>query len=70
MTKRVQYREIPNVIGYSLFSRSMEGKRGSFMTLVENSMNKDSESRWTTVWKDFLARRDMASYLKLRWNFN
>ena len=66
---RVAYRPVPNVIGFSLFARAYEGARSGSFTIVENSLSKP-KYRWAEWFKDLADRRDMASYLKFRWNLN
>ena len=67
---RLSYRALPNVIGFSLFSRAYESGRSSNFTVVENSVNKQSSYRWVEWLRDMQDRRDMASYLRMRWTLN
>ena len=63
---RFAYRPVPNVIGFSLFTRAYENSRSGSFTLVENSLSKPSQ-RWADWFADLQDRRDISSYLKLRW---
>ena len=47
---RLQYRSIPNVVGFSLFTRPWAGKSGSSWSLVENTHTTQARYRWTTWW--------------------
>ena len=47
MALRLQYRAMPNVIGFSLFQRS-----GAF-SIVENSLSKKTSQRWAAWFSDF-----------------
>ena len=66
---RLIYRPMPNVMGFSLYCR--QGATGMpYLTIVENSFFKNSTFKWREWWSDFKDRRDMAAYIKGRWNFN
>ena len=68
---RIQYRPVPNVIGFSLFSRASEkGNRLSYFSVVESSLTKTSAYRWVEWFRDLQDRRDVGSYLKYRWMLN
>ena len=68
---RLQYWPVPNVIGFSLFSRPYEtSKKSASFTIVENSLLKKSKFRWVEWLRDFQDKRDISSYLKLRWLLN
>ena len=43
---RLQYRSMPNVIGFSLFTRAWENSKSVSYTVVENSLLKQSNYRW------------------------
>ena len=60
---------MPSVIGFSLFTRPWANSNKSSYTVVENSLNKPN-MRWSEWWRDQQDRRDIASYLKLRWSLN
>ena len=66
---RLQYRPMPSVIGFSLFTRPWANSTSSSYTVVENSLTKPN-MRWAEWFRDQQDRRDIASYLKLRWSFN
>ena len=67
---RIGYRAVPNVIGFSLFTRPYEGKKSASFSIVENTLVKKSDYRWVEWLRDFQDRRDISSYLKMRWAFN
>ena len=67
---RLQFRPMPNVIGFSLFTRPWTGKKSVSWTLVENSLLKQSNYRWAEWFRDLQDRRDIASYLNNRWLLN
>ena len=68
---RLQYRAVPNVIGFSLFSRAWQNPGASaHYSIIENSLTKKSNYRWAEWFRDFQDRRDLSSYLKLRWALN
>ena len=71
LSTRLQYRSVPNVIGFSLFSRawSTPGSTAHY-SIVENSLSKKSAYRWSEWFRDLQDRRDMAAYLRLRWALN
>lgn len=63
---RLKFRPMPNVIGFSLYSR--ETKNGlRHVSIVENSLEKSSAYSWAEWWNDMKDRRDMSNYLKMRW---
>ena len=43
---RLRHRPMPNVIGFSLFSRAYQGGKTSNFSIVENTMDKMSAYRW------------------------
>ena len=69
---RLMYRPVPNVVGFSLFSRPCKrgALAGSSFTIVENQLEKRGGTRWLEWFKDLQDRRDIASYLKTRWWLN
>ena len=67
---RLRFRPAPNVVGFSLFARAYQNSKTSSFTIVENSMDKDSSYRWAEWFSDWRDRRDISSYLKLRWNLH
>ena len=71
LTTRLMYRPMPNVIGFSLFSRAWSTPGSSaHYSIVENSLSKKSNYRWAEWFRDLQDRRDIASYLRLRWALN
>ena len=66
---RLQSWPVPNVIGFSLFTRSYKNSKSASFTIVENSLKK-SNYRWTEWIRDFQDKRDISSYLRLRWLMN
>tara|TARA_B110000305_G_C18989922_1_gene425636 strand:+ start:37 stop:534 length:498 start_codon:yes stop_codon:yes gene_type:complete len=70
LAMRLQYRAVPNVIGFSMFLRPYaSGSRSSF-TIVENSLIKGNNYRWAEWFRDLQDRRSIAAYLKMRWALN
>ena len=67
---RLQYRSMPNVIGFSLFTRAWHNARGHSFSIVENSLQKQANVRWAEWWRDMQDRRDISAYMKMRWAFN
>ena len=67
---RLQYRAMPNVIGFSLFSRPWASGSRSAWSIVENSLTKKSKYRWSEWLKDCQDKRDLSAYLKMRWMMN
>ena len=63
---RLQYRAVPNVIGFSLFTRGYANGGSSSWSIVENSLTK-SGGRWTEWLRDMQDRRDLSNYLYMRW---
>ena len=61
---RGAYRPLPNVLGFSLYSRDTKSTLGyHYMSIVENSLYKASGSTWAEWFRDLRDKRDMASYL-------
>ena len=50
---RLTYRSMPNIIGFSLFTRPWENSRGVSLSVVENSLAKKSNIRWAEWFRDF-----------------
>ena len=66
---RIKYKPMPNVVGFSLFTRAYQtGSSGSW-SLVENSLHKPNQ-RWADWMKDLCDKRDISSYLLYRWRMN
>ena len=63
---RLQFRPVPNVMGYSLFFKSMADKR-NHLSIVENTLTKASGTSWRDWLADLRDRRDMANYIRQRW---
>ena len=69
LTIRLGYRAMPNVIGFSMFTRAYENAtRGSY-SIVENTLAKKGD-RWSTWFRDLQDKRDISAYLKMRWLMN
>ena len=66
---RLSYRQVPNVIGFSLFTRAYENSKSGSFSIVENSLAKQG-GRWSQWFRDFQDKRDISSYLKMRWGMN
>lgn len=62
---RGAFRPLPNVIGFSLFSKKLAN--GSHFSIVENALWKKAPGTWLEWFQDFRDRRDMSAYLKRRW---
>ena len=67
---RLNFREMPNVVGFSLFTRPWTTSRGVSWTLTENTLTKRSSATWTEWLRDLQDRRDIASYVNMRWMLN
>ena len=67
---RIMHRAMPNVVGFSLFTRQYEKGSSSSYSIVENTLLKQSSYRWAEWFRDLQDRRDISSYLKMRWAFN
>ena len=67
---RLTYRAMPNVVGFSLFTRQYENGSTSSFSIVENTLLKKSGYRWVEWFRDLQDRRDISSYLRMRWAFN
>ena len=67
---RMQYRYIPSVVGFSLFTRPWSNSRIVSWNLTENSLIKKSKATWSEWARDLQDRRDISSYLHMRWMLN
>ena len=63
------FRPIPNVMGFSLYSRRIKGTARSHFSVVENTLNKNVGGTWSEWFQDLKDRRDMSFYLRRRWAF-
>ena len=63
---RSLYKPVPNVMGFSLFYKTMENKK-NHLSIVENTLSKASGTTWSDWFKDMKDRRDMSNYIKKRW---
>ena len=71
LAMRLMYRAVPNVIGFSLFTRPWKNSNSISYTLVENSLFKNKSTyRWSEWFKDIKDKRDISAYLKFRWMMN
>ena len=61
------FRPVPNVMGFSIYFRDGNAKTKS-ATLVENTIHKAGGGTWLEWLQDLRDRRDMAAYLRIRWN--
>ena len=50
---RLQYRAMPNLVGFSMFSRAYAASRGGHFSIVENTFHKRSDYRWQEWFRDF-----------------
>jgi len=62
---RGAFRPLPNVLGFSLFSKKLAS--GSHFSIVENALWKKASGTWFEWFADIRDRRDMSSYLRGRW---
>ena len=46
---RLQYRPMPNVMGFSLFYKQLQAGN-THLSIVENSMFKETRGTWTEWW--------------------
>ena len=60
---RQMHRPMPNALGYSLYYRGS----CKHLSIVENSIWKASAQTWREWWQNLADRRDMSTYLYLRW---
>ncbi len=63
---RGAFRPLPNVLGFSLFSKKLASGSSHF-SIVENALWKKAQGTWLEWFQDFRDRRDMAAYLRTRW---
>ena len=66
---RGAFRPMPNVMGFSLFYKSLKSG-GNHFSIVENTLWKRAGGSWTEWFQDFRDRRDMSAYLRGRWLVN
>lgn len=62
---RGAFRPLPNVLGFSLFSKKLAS--GSHFSIVENALWKKAPGTWIEWFQDIRDRRDMSAYLRSRW---
>ena len=67
LNMRGAFRPLPNLIGFSLYSRALDSGL-NHVSIIEGSMEKTSGVGWVEWFRDMRDRRDMANYLKMRWN--
>ena len=70
LAMRLQYRPMNGVVGFSVFTRPFTSSRGTSWTLVENTLTKTSNYRWSEWFRDLCDRRDISTYLNRRWMLN
>lgn len=66
---RGSFRALPNVVGFSLFSR-FDKDGFNNVTVVENSIYKATGQGWLEWLQDFKDRRDIASYISKQYSSN
>ena len=67
LNMRGAFRPLPNLIGFSLYSRPLSSGL-NHVSILESTMEKSSGYGWVEWFKDMRDRRDMSNYLKMRWN--
>lgn len=66
---RGAFRPLPNVMGFSLFYKTLT-QGGTHFSIVENTLFKRASGTWLEWFQDVRDRRDMHAYLKGRWRYN
>ena len=67
---RLLYRPIPNVVSASLFFKAKERGIGYHQSIIEKFVAKNTQQRWLEYFKDLKDRRDVMSYLYMKWYLN
>ena len=67
---RRMHRPRRNIIGFTVYTKAWDHSSGVSWTLAENSYYKAAGYRWQEWWADLQDRRNISSYMKLRWTCN